>query len=131
MIELELTVIASRLVTMGKGHEWTTIEQREFLQAWLPKFCKAQAERRQERFWVDCKSAWFSRWPEEITDADGVPMSNAERQKLVAKALKKRVKVSRSRVLHLRGFLTLITAAEELDAMEIEARYSPQCTVHA
>lgn len=50
-----------------KRRGWSTREQDDFLQDYLPKYKTAQSSRKFDAFWMDVSNAFSSKWPSEDT----------------------------------------------------------------
>ncbi|KIL55029.1 hypothetical protein M378DRAFT_18307 [Amanita muscaria Koide BX008] len=82
---------------MGKK-QWTTPEQRAWLEAFVPSFVQAQQERTQERtsgvFLKDTYNEWHQKWPSAAPTEDEIEKEgSAEKASLVKeKAVENRIK---------------------------------------
>lgn len=77
---------------------WTTAEQQDWLQQWMPEYSAERGHMGLQRFWGAMYEAWFQRFPEEEAEAgqgmvrrrpDGTPMTSlrearVERKKVCA-----------------------------------------------
>jgi len=49
---------------MPDKRRWTTTEQRNFLDSYIPQYLEAQASRKYRKFWPGLYQDWFEKFPE-------------------------------------------------------------------
>lgn len=87
---------------------WTSTEQKDFLELWLPEYLIKKGRHELDQFWQRMKSAWYNEFPEESVlgfpvqqfdpdpNADPAPKLTDEQEDVLGAALKKRDSVSRA-----------------------------------
>ena len=57
---------------------WTTDEQREFLDSYVPRYLEAQTSRKYHKFWPGLYQAWFAKYPEPDPEENDPTESEVE-----------------------------------------------------
>jgi hypothetical protein len=75
--------------TPGRATEWTTSEQKAWLEGRKPAYRAAQTDggHRFRQFWVETFDGWFSRWPLEPLNEQDAYDETAEMVKIRAVSL--------------------------------------------